>query len=598
MKAISAFAVYKPTTKPNAVTRSPINDRDVGAKRKSAMKKQLRQGLTNEVRRKAKDKRRGMNTKAKRERNLKQQKAINDLAMEACSEMSEGCADVQVEEESGAEERQQTLVADTNRQVMEMRRKAVGGAWQVKEAEKNITRSLSSLLGSLDLVQNSRQRAEQLFQWLINPFPSKQFFRKQWEKHPTLLQRHKPDYYQGLFSTTEFDRILREEVVHFGVNLDVTSYRDDVRETHNPPGRALPSVVWDFYQNGCSLRLLNPQSFSLAIWKVLSILQEKFGSMAGANVYLTPPGTQGFAPHYDDIEAFVLQLEGKKHWRVYNPRCEEETLPRFSSPNYSSADVGAPILDVVLEAGDLIYFPRGFVHQAACLPDVHSLHLTLSTFQRNCFGDLLEKIMPAALQAAIEEDVAFREGLPLDYLDYMGVQNSETEDPRRVSFLQKVDKLIRKVADYAPVDAAVDQKAKDLIHDCLPPVYSAEEKACSVHGAPVRCVDGKIHDLLINVDGNTQIRLLRAGVCRLCSEEGKVNLYYTVENSRTYHKEEPKCIEIDDYNVEALEHLIHSYPKFVTVDSLPCPAIEEKCNLTMDLFEKGLLTFKEPLKSA
>ena len=36
--------------------------------------------------------------------------------------------------------------------------------------------------------------------------------------------------------------------------------------------------------------------------------------------YLTPPGTQGFAPHYDDIEAFILQLEGKKHWRLYSPR--------------------------------------------------------------------------------------------------------------------------------------------------------------------------------------------------------------------------------------------------------------------------------------
>ena len=36
--------------------------------------------------------------------------------------------------------------------------------------------------------------------------------------------------------------------------------------------------------------------------------------------YLTPPETQGFAPHYDDIEAFILQLEGKKRWRVYAPR--------------------------------------------------------------------------------------------------------------------------------------------------------------------------------------------------------------------------------------------------------------------------------------
>ena len=42
-------------------------------------------------------------------------------------------------------------------------------------------------------------------------------------------------------------------------------------------------------------------------------------------------GTQGFAPHYDDIEAFVIQLEGKKHWRLYKPRNDKETLPRFSS---------------------------------------------------------------------------------------------------------------------------------------------------------------------------------------------------------------------------------------------------------------------------
>ena len=35
--------------------------------------------------------------------------------------------------------------------------------------------------------------------------------------------------------------------------------------------------------------------------------------------YLTPAGSQGFAPHYDDIEAFVLQLEGRKEWKLYSP---------------------------------------------------------------------------------------------------------------------------------------------------------------------------------------------------------------------------------------------------------------------------------------
>jgi lysine-specific demethylase/histidyl-hydroxylase NO66 len=52
--------------------------------------------------------------------------------------------------------------------------------------------------------------------------------------------------------------------------------------------------------------------------------------------YLTPPNTQGFAPHYDDIEAFILQLEGKKHWRLYSPRTDSEVLARFSSGKFLS----------------------------------------------------------------------------------------------------------------------------------------------------------------------------------------------------------------------------------------------------------------------
>ena len=100
--------------------------------------------------------------------------------------------------------------------------------------------------------------------------------------------------------------------------------------------------------------------------------------------YLTPANSQGFAPHYDDIEAFILQLEGRKHWKIYQPRSGEEVLPRFSSGrtrkqsididlevllyplfigNFTEDDIGKPFLEVVLEPGDLLYFPRGFIHQ-------------------------------------------------------------------------------------------------------------------------------------------------------------------------------------------------------------------------------------------
>ncbi|KAM4771860.1 ribosomal oxygenase 1-like [Rhinophrynus dorsalis] len=454
---------------------------------------------------------------------------------------------------------------------------------------------LQAVLEGLSKIQNSKDRAATLFEWLISPIRPTDFFRDVWEKKPELIRRCNSCYYHGLFSTSEFDRILREDNVQFGVNLDVTSYTDGKRETHNPPGRALPLVVWDYYKNGCSLRLLNPQTFSLPVWNVLSVLQELFGSMVGANTYLTPAGTQGFAPHYDDIEAFVVQLEGKKHWRVYNPRKNSEQLPQFSSENFTDRDIGEPILETVLEAGDLLYFPRGFIHQGDCLPDAHSLHITISSYQRNSWADLLGKVLPASLQVAVEEDVEFRRGLPLEYMAYMGVQNTDMEDHRRDAFKQKVRSLIRKLADYAPIDAAVDQKAKEFLHDCLPPVLTAAEKAHSVHGAPVTCENGYVRDNTMQLEKNTRIRLLRHGIARLCSEGETCLLYYSSDNSRIYHKEEPKYMEIDEEHVDALEYLIHSYPKYVPVENLPCDTEDEKLSVATILFEKGLLTTKERL---
>jgi len=57
------------------------------------------------------------------------------------------------------------------------------------------------------------------------------------------------------------DKILRDNYILFTKNIDITSYVDGVRETHNPLGRALPSIVWDYYLNDCSVRMLNPQTF-------------------------------------------------------------------------------------------------------------------------------------------------------------------------------------------------------------------------------------------------------------------------------------------------------------------------------------------------
>ena len=46
------------------------------------------------------------------------------------------------------------------------------------------------------------------------------------------------------------------------------------------------------------------------------------------------------------------------------------------------------------------------------------------------------------------------------------------EDPHRAEFLSHAGSLMKKLVSYAPVDAAVDQKAREFLYDCLPPALT------------------------------------------------------------------------------------------------------------------------------
>ncbi|CAN7999670.1 unnamed protein product [Ixodes hexagonus] len=439
----------------------------------------------------------------------------------------------------------------------------------------------------------SEAAAARAFDWIIEPIGQERFFREVWEKKPLLVKRHQPGFYKDLMSCKQLDWILRERQLYFTENVDLTTYRGGKRETHNPPGRAHAAVVWDSFQQGCSVRLLNPQTYNRPLWRLCSSLQEFFGSMVGANMYLTPAGSQGFAPHYDDIEAFVLQLEGQKLWRVYAPRDPSEELPRFSSGNFAEEEVGEPLLTALLEPGDLLYFPRGFIHQACTGETSHSLHLTLSTCQRNTWGDLLEKALPTALQLALEEDVEFRRSLPRDYRNVAGVANADSESPRREAFLAKARSLFDRLWDFLPVDAAADQMVKAHLHEALPPVISQEERERSVHGGE-RWHDGRVVDVQ-ELEPDTAVRLVRRNAVRLVVEEDSVRLYHSLDNSRVYQEREPQWVELDAERAPAVEALLHAYPGYLRIQDLPLKGPTECVELASLLYDRGLLITRELL---
>lgn len=164
-----------------------------------------------------------------------------------------------------------------------------------------------------------------------------------------------------------------------------------------------------FDDDGCTLQFHQPQHHSAELAGLMARLEAELGCLVGSNAYLTPAGAQGLAPHHDDIEAFVLQVEGRKHWRVYEPVVE---LPRGPSGDLDAADLGQPALEVVLEPGDVLYFPRGWVHQADTPADTISTHITISTYQRHTWGDLLAASVPLGIDAACDASVELRRGLP------------------------------------------------------------------------------------------------------------------------------------------------------------------------------------------
>ena len=174
--------------------------------------------------------------------------------------------------------------------------------------------------------------------------------------------------------------------------MTLTKYNGKKRRNLHEAGSPLtPKRFDEALAAGLSVRLLCPQKHHDNCWASLSGLEEYFGAMVGANAYLTPAASQGFAPHYDDIEAFVIQLEGRKRWRVYECPEERRPLPRFSSEDFEKDAVGEPLMDLVLEPGDLLFMPRGFVHQAETVSSVPSLHITLSTAQNNSWADMLDR---------------------------------------------------------------------------------------------------------------------------------------------------------------------------------------------------------------
>jgi len=189
-------------------------------------------------------------------------------------------------------------------------------------------------------------------------------------------------------------------------------------------------------------------------------LEEYFNCPVHTNLYLTPKGAQGFDAHFDTHEVFVLQIEGTKHWRFYGP-AHELPLADERAPVVRER-LGAPTQEVFLQPGDLLYMPRGHVHEAFT-SDSLSLHLTVGV-KLFRWADLLHQ----AVDALAARDVRLRRSLPPGLL---------TDGPTSAA-TGSFRELLQLLAETARADDAIGRLAAGFLSKlaALPDGYFRDDE--------------------------------------------------------------------------------------------------------------------------
>lgn len=262
------------------------------------------------------------------------------------------------------------------------------------------------------------------------------FVAVHWGQTPLLSRAHELPNQSGfcdLLSPADADELLSRRglrtpflrVAQDGVLVPAARYTGGGGAGAEIADQVLDERILDLYAGGATLVLQGLHR----TWPALIDFTRELGLAVGqplqVNAYLTPAGSQGFATHYDTHDVFVLQVDGRKHWRIHPPVLPDplERQPWGGRADEVSATATGPAsLDVLLAPGDALYLPRGWLHSAKA-QESSSLHLTVGVRALTRYT-LVEELLALAA-----EEPRLRATLPfgIDVADPEAVQPELTE---------------------------------------------------------------------------------------------------------------------------------------------------------------------------
>ncbi len=220
------------------------------------------------------------------------------------------------------------------------------------------------------------------------------------EKTRFFVKGSAPVRFESLLPRWTLDRLLSSDLVP-ATRLYVLRNGDVVPTSHyrTEDGRLRREGLAALAKEGVSFVVNGIDDDVPAIARLCDAMERRLGHTVWANAYVTHGQGGALAPHYDDHDVLVIQVEGKKTWFGHG---SPVLWPITPSPD--DHDFGPSVWEQRLEAGDVLYLPRGEVHHAEASGDT-SVHVTFGIEPRRGV-DLLETLVETATR-----DPAFRQDL-------------------------------------------------------------------------------------------------------------------------------------------------------------------------------------------
>lgn len=217
---------------------------------------------------------------------------------------------------------------------------------------------------------------------LLGEISAKTFLETYWQRQPFFVRGALPNWPSPLTG---------DELAGLAMEPDVAS-----RLVRGPTGQdqwsvafgpfdetdfaTLPTSDWSLLVQGTDLWVpeiaaLKHQFDFLPSWRLDDIM-----------VSFAPPGGS-VGPHFDQYDVFLIQVEGRRHWKI-GQRCDDST-PLLPGTDLSILADFATEAEYTLSPGDMLYLPPGVAHHGVALDNC----LTYSVgFRAPTLGEMISDL--------------------------------------------------------------------------------------------------------------------------------------------------------------------------------------------------------------